>query len=68
MYTEQLAEVEASIQEIMNKMDSVIKTIPGIGSLNGAMIIGEIGDITRFEKSCQLLAYAGVVITMLWGM
>ncbi|ROR21207.1 transposase [Mobilisporobacter senegalensis] len=60
MYTEQLAEVESSIQEVMNKMNSVIKTIPGIGSLNGAMIIGEIGDITRFEKPCQLLAYAGL--------
>lgn len=60
MYTEQLAEVESSILEIMDKMDSVIKTIPGIGSLNGAMIIGEIGDISRFEKPCQLLAYAGL--------
>lgn len=60
MYTQQLAEVEHSIHEIMDKMDSVIKTIPGIGSLNGAMIIGEIGDISRFEKPCQLLAYAGL--------
>ena len=60
MYTQQLSEVEASIHEIMDKMDSVIKTIPGIGSLNGAMIIGEIGDISRFEKPCQLLAYAGL--------
>ena len=60
MYTKQLAEVEASIHEIMDKMDSVIKTIPGIGYLNGAMIIGEIGDISRFEKPCQLLAYAGL--------
>ena len=60
MYTAQLAEVEASIHEIMDKMDSVIKTIPGIGYLNGAMIIGEIGDISRFEKPCQLLAYAGL--------
>lgn len=60
MYTAQLAEVEHSIHEIMDKMDSVIKTIPGIGSLNGAMIIGEIGDISRFEKPCQLLAYAGL--------
>lgn len=58
MYTKQLAEVEASIHEVMDKMDSVIKTIPGIGYLNGAMIIGEIGDISRFEKSYQLLAYA----------
>lgn len=60
MYTAQLAEVESSIQDIMNKIDSVIKTVPGIGSLNGAMIIGEIGDINRFEKTCQLLAYAGL--------
>ncbi|MEA5092345.1 MAG: IS110 family transposase [Acidaminococcaceae bacterium] len=60
MYSAQLAEVETSIQEIMDKMDSVIKTIPGIGSLNGAMIIGEIGDISRFERPCQLLAYAGL--------
>jgi len=60
MYTEQLAEVELAIQDIMDKMDSVIKTIPGVGSLNGAMIIGEIGDISRFEKPCQLLAYAGL--------
>lgn len=60
MYNKQLSEVEASIHEIMDKMDSVIKTIPGIGYLNGAMIIGEIGNISRFEKPCQLLAYAGL--------
>ncbi len=60
MYTEQLAEVDQSIHVIMDKMDSVIKTIPGIGSLNGAMIIGEIGDISRFEKPCHLLAFAGL--------
>ena len=60
MYTQQISKVEASICEIMDHMDSVIKTIPGIGNLNGAMIIGEIGDISRFEKPCQLLAYAGL--------
>lgn len=60
MYSTQLAEVEQNIQEIMDKMDSVIKSIPGIGTLNGAMIIGEIGDISRFEKPCQMLAYAGL--------
>ena len=60
MYTQQISKVEASICEIMDHMDSVIKTIPGIGNLNGAMTIGEIGDISRFEKPCQLLAYAGL--------
>lgn len=60
LLTSQLAEVEETIKEIMDKLDSVIKTIPGVGFLNGAMIIGEIGNITRFEKPCQLLAYAGL--------
>lgn len=60
MYTEQLAEVDQSIHEIMDKLDSVIKTIPDIGAINGAMIIGENGDISRFDKPCQLLAYAGL--------
>ena len=44
----------------MDDVDSVIKIIPGIGSLNGATIIGEIGDIHCFNSSCQLLAYAGL--------
>lgn len=60
LYNSQLTVVDASIRETMDKIDSVIKTIPGIGTLNGAMIIGEIGDISRFEKPCQLLAYAGL--------
>lgn len=60
LYNSQLEEVENEIKTIMEKIDSVIKTIPGVGSLNGAMIIGEIGDITRFQKPCQLLAYAGL--------
>ena len=60
LYTQQLEEVESSIHELMDEIDSVIKTIPGVGALNGAMILGEIGDIRRFEKPCQLLAYAGL--------
>jgi len=60
LYNSQIKEVEESINDIMDNLDSVIKTIPGIGNLNGAMIIGEIGDIKRFEKPCQLLAYAGL--------
>lgn len=60
LFTTQLEQVDSSIKEIMDDLDSVIKTIPGIGTLNGAMIIGKIGDIKRFDKPCQLLAYAGL--------
>ena len=61
MYTQQLDEVEASIHEVINRMDSVIKTVPGVGDLNGTMIIREIKYISRFESPCQSLAYARLV-------
>lgn len=60
LYDGQLKEVDTTIISLMDEMDSVIKTVPGIGSLNGATILGEIGDIHRFHSSCQLLAYAGL--------
>ena len=44
----QLNSVEAEMTEIMKFNDSVIMTIPGIGYINGGMILGEIGDIHRF--------------------
>ena len=40
--------------------DSVIMTIPGIGYINGGMILGEIGDIHRFSNPNKLLAFAGL--------
>lgn len=46
--------------EIMKFNDSVIMTIPGIGYINGGMILGEIGDIHRFSCPNKLLAYAGL--------
>ena len=57
---EQLARVEAEMTEIMRFNDSVIMTIPGIGYLNGGMILGEIGDIHRFSTPKKLLAFAGL--------
>ncbi|MBR4182854.1 MAG: IS110 family transposase [Lachnospiraceae bacterium] len=56
----QIDKVEAEMTEIMKFSDSVIMTIPGIGYINGGMILGEIGDIHRFSKPHQLLAYAGL--------
>ena len=35
-------------------------TIPGIGYINGGMILGEIGDINRFSDPSKLLAFAGL--------
>lgn len=41
-----------------DKVDTLV--IPGIGYINGGMILGEIDDIHRFSKPCQLLAFAGL--------
>ena len=56
----QINKVEAEMTEIMKYNQSAIMTIPGIGYIHGGMILGEIGDIHRFTKPHQLLAYAGL--------
>ncbi len=56
----QLEQVEAEMTDIMRFHDSVIMTIPGIGYINGGMILGEIGDIHRFSNPGKLLAFAGL--------
>lgn len=48
------------IKDIVESIDSVILTIPGIGPINGGMILGEIADINRFSKPRKLLAFAGL--------
>ena len=56
----QLKNVDSEMTEIVKFHDSVIMTIPGIGYINGGMILGEIGDIHRFSSPGKLLAYAGL--------
>ena len=56
----QLERIESEITDIVQSLDSVIMTIPGIGPINGGMIMGEIGDITRFSNPNKLLAFAGL--------
>lgn len=56
----QINTVDNEIKDIVESLDSVIMTIPGIGPINGGMILGEIGDINRFSKPRKLLAFAGL--------
>jgi len=57
---EQIKKLDEIIKSIIIEMDPVILTIPGIGFLNAAMILGEIGDISRFSDPSKLLAFAGL--------
>lgn len=56
----QVSDVANEIEVLLEKLNSPITTIPGIGSVNAATILGEIGDIKRFSNPSKLVAYAGL--------
>ena len=60
LYTLQIEEVEKLSKQILDEMESKLLTIPGMSYNQATVIHGFIGDISRFNKSCQLLAYAGL--------
>jgi len=69
---EQIRVIEDAINEVMEELRPskdtpyrhVIETIPGIGPVLAAAIIGEIGDISRFPNPRALVAYAGLDATV----
>jgi transposase len=57
---EQLESLNAEIAKRLEAIDSNLVTIPGIGPVLAAAILGEIGDISRFPTGVKLVAYAGI--------
>lgn len=60
----QVKETETEIAGIMEKLESPITTITGIGNITGAAIISEIGDISKFDSPRKLVAFAGLDATV----
>ena len=58
--TEEIDEIEFSIQKIMDTLDAPILGIPGINYRMGSMILAELGDLRRFSSPDKILAYAGM--------
>lgn len=56
----QVKETEIEISKLMEKINSPITTITGIGSVTGATILSEIGDIAKFDSPKKLVAFAGI--------
>lgn len=52
----EIADVEDSIEEIMNSIQSPITTIPGMSLRMGAMILAEVGDLANFDSPDKILA------------
>ncbi len=58
--TLEIDKIEKEIKSIINKLNSPILTIPGIGSSLCAQIIAEIGDFKNFDSPDKILAFAGM--------
>lgn len=56
----QVSDIEQIIAVQFAEFNTKIDTIPGVGTTLGATILSEIGDISRFEKPKQLIAFAGM--------
>ena len=56
----EIDEINLAIKEIMDKIDSPITSIPGIGLSMAAMIIAEIGDFNNFDSPDKILAFSGL--------
>lgn len=56
----QITQVEEKIALLLAEVNSVVTTLPGVGPVIGAILMGEIGDISRFEDCHKLVAFAGL--------
>lgn len=70
-YAERLQDLILQKEALQSQMTLIAKelpehelyiTIPGIGELTSALLIGELGDVRRFETSNQLNAFVGIDI------
>ena len=57
---EQLSEIDKRIEEFSAKSNSTILSIPGISHFSGTSILAELGDICNYQKSSQIIKFAGV--------
>ncbi|QRN86220.1 IS110 family transposase [Clostridia bacterium] len=56
----EIKELDQIIEQLVGELNSPLLSIPGISHRLAAVILSEIGDITRFESPAKLLAFAGL--------
>lgn len=57
---DQIKDLDSEIEIYYNQFDCHLESIPGIGKVTAAIILSEIGDVTRFKSAKALVAYAGI--------
>ena len=59
--SQQIEQLDLALAQLVEQLpNQYLTTIPGIGPVTAAAILGEIGDIQRFDSLKQLVAYAGI--------
>jgi len=56
----QIGEVDLRIKALLDDIEPLILTLPGISYTLGGQIVAEIGDINRFSDASSLVSYAGI--------
>ena len=56
----QVDDLELKIKSIYSKLDTHLRSIPGIGEALAPVILAEIGDINNFSTPSKLTAFAGI--------
>jgi transposase len=61
--TEEIHELDERINTLMAQADpaAIITSVPGVGPITGAAILGRLGDPTRFTSLAGVRAYSGLV-------
>ena len=54
------AKVEARVRALLDEVEPLVLTIPGVSYVTGAQIVSEIGDVSRFRNAPALVSYAGL--------
>lgn len=52
--------VEAMVRSLLDEVEPLVLTIPGVSYVTGAQIVSEIGDVSRFRNAPALVSYAGL--------
>lgn len=55
-----VSKVEAQVRALLDRIEPLIVTVPGISVTTGAQIVAEIGDVRRFKNAAAIVKYAGL--------
>ena len=57
---QQIDRVEQKLEKRVKELNTHIISVPGIGELTTSVVLGELGDLSRFNSTGQVTAYSGL--------